>query len=414
MTSSPRPRVLVLSFSPIARDPRVLRQVRLFSQSADVVTLGYGPAPDGVVQHIEVPPELKPWRTERFHAPALFLLGWYHRLYFGSERMRFVQRAVPPGSVDVVVANDALGAPVALTLAPRGGVHVDLHEFAPRQGATLAWRLRVAPFMRWACRRVRRADSVTTVAPGIAAEYAHRFGFTPAVVPNAASYRDDIAPTAPGTPLRLVHIGIAGRARKLEIMVDAVAEVERRAPGSVTFDLVLAPGDPTYITELEEHAAAVAPGVVRVLPPVPFDRMVDTLAGYDVGIFICPPTTFNLEHALPNKFFEFAQARLGIVVGPSPEMAPLVEQHGLGVVAAGFDVQATADAIARLDAAGVARFKAASDAAARELSSERLSQPWTDAVDALVAVARGTSGAPGAGAGTDDRPASPRDGATGR
>lgn len=384
-----RPSVVILSFSPIARDPRVLRQVKLFEKDFDVTTVGLGPTPEGVVRHVEIPVELLRWRTKRFAAPLLFATRQYQRLYFGSDRTKFVQAAIPRGSVDVVVANDELAVPVALSLAPRGGVHADLHEYSPGRGVkTLDWRLRVAPFFRWACRTARRADSVTTVAAGIGAEYERNFGFSSQVVPNATSYRGDLAPTIPAMPLRLVHIGIAGRARKLEIMIDAVAEVESTAPGSVTLDVILAPGDPVYIAELEHRATENAPHAVRVLPPVPFEQMVTTLADYDVGVFVCPPTTFNLQHALPNKFFEFVQARLGVIVGPSPEMAPFVERYGFGIVADGFDVAATAKAIGELTAESVSRFKGASDAAATELSAGELSKPWSDAVAALAARAQ--------------------------
>jgi hypothetical protein len=160
-------------------------------------------------------------------------------------------------------------------------------------------------------------------------------------------------------------------------MIDAVALAESRTPGGMTLDLVLAPGDPSYIVELDARAAA-AGGAVRVLPPVPFDEIVPVLTGYDVGIFVCPPTTFNLLHALPNKLFEFVQARLGIVVGPSPEMARIVREHGLGVVADGFTVEDTARALSELRPERVASFKAASDAtpSARSASRRPGSRRW--------------------------------------
>lgn len=382
-----RPSVVVLSFSPIARDPRVLRQVRLLSSVADVTTCGYGPAPDGVVHHVRVPDALAPWRPGtlgRIVGPALLTLRLHDRLYTRSPRIRFVLDALPPGSMDVVVANDALAAPLALALRPRAGVHSDLHEYAPRQGEDrLLWRALVAPLMTWACRSVRDVASVTTVAPGIAEEYERVFGLRPEVVPNATAYRPDLVPTPVGRPLRLVHVGIAGRARRLETMMDAVALVESRDPGSMTLDLVLAQGDSSYIAELEERARALGEAV-RVLPPVPFDEIVPVLSAYDVGIFVCPPTTFNLLHALPNKLFEFVQARLAVVVGPSPEMARVVTEHGVGLVAPGFSVEETARALAGLRPESVAVFKASSHAAAEELGAERLSVPWLDAVENLV------------------------------
>ena len=95
-----------------------------------------------------------------------------------------------------------------------------------------------------------------------------------------------------------------------------------------------------------------------------------TLNAYDVGVFVIPPTHTNARLTLPNKFFDFVQARLGIVVGPTIEMQRLVQQHELGVITAGFSIADTIEALSQLDASSVRRFKQASDDAARELSFE--------------------------------------------
>src|SRR5690606_21770207 len=72
--------------------------------------------------------------------------------------------------------------------------------------------------------------------------------------------------------------------------------------------------------------------------------------------------------ALPNKIFDFVQARLATVVGPSPEMAELVRERRLGVVAEDFTPQALADALAGLDPAAVAEYQASAHAQAPEPS----------------------------------------------
>lgn len=382
-----RPRILILSFSPIARDPRVLRQIRVLSTLGDVVSCGYGNAPDDVLDHIPIPESLKPWRTD-FKSVALMLASRrFRRLYFQSERVQLVLRSIRPGSMDVVVANDAIAVPLALKLNPRRGVHADLHEFAPRQGEhKLQWKLLVGPLMDWACRSLPLVDSISTVAPGIADAYARRYSVRqPVVVPNATAYRPDFEPTTVGTPYRLVHTGVAGRARKIEVMIDAVARANVRRPGTATLDLVLVPGDQSYIDDLAVRAAAVPGGAVRVLPPVSFAEIVPMLRAYDIGIFLCPPSTFNLRHALPNKLFEFIQARLAVLIGPSPEMESIVRKHGVGWVAADFGAGSAADILNVITPADVEAKKAASHAGARELSSEQLSVPWLTSVRALLA-----------------------------
>ena len=51
------PRLLILSFSSIAGDARVLKQVRLFAERYEVTTCGFGPTPEGVAEHLELAPE---------------------------------------------------------------------------------------------------------------------------------------------------------------------------------------------------------------------------------------------------------------------------------------------------------------------------------------------------------------------
>ncbi|THJ65955.1 glycosyltransferase family 4 protein [Arthrobacter echini] len=384
-----RPRVLVLSFSPIIRDPRVLRQIKLLSEFADVISCGYGESPTGVVEHVQIPDDFKPWRKDFKSTAVLLAARFYEKLYFDSERILFVRGAIPVRSVDVVIANDVIAVPLALALRPAMGVHADLHEYAPRQGEDrLQWKLLVGPFMHWAARKyVTRVNSTTTVAKGIAEEYARVYGIPePQVVPNASSYEDRYSPTEVQTPLRLIHTGAAGRGRKIEIMIDAVARANELRPGTATLDLVMVPGEQKYIDELTARSAAVPDGAVRMKPPVQFDQIVPMLQNYDVGIFICPPSTFNLLHALPNKLFEFVQARLAIVIGPSPEMERVVRQYDVGVVADDFDAESVARVLLDLTPESVAEMKQASHRAARPLSAEEVTGPWEDAVRKLTGI----------------------------
>ena len=93
--------------------------------------------------------------------------------------------------------------------------------------------------------------------------------------------------------------------------------------------------------------------------------------GYDIGLYLLPPTNFNHRYALPNKFFEFIQGRLAVAIGPSPEMAAIVRHYGCGVVAPTFEPESLAAELNALDAAAIAGFKHASHRAAAELCAER-------------------------------------------
>jgi len=369
-----RPTMLILSFSPIAADARVLKQVQEFTKDHDVVTCGYGDAPDGVTEHIRL------WGDPPVDPPngRLITLRQRRIAFWMLPGVRAARAALRGRRFDVAIANDVEAVAVASELEPRAGVLADLHEYSPRLHEEHApWMRHIAPYVRLLVRRyVRRAQAWTTVGEGIAAEFEREFGFRPEVVTNAAPFREG-EPRPVGTPLRLVHSGAGLRNRRLEETITAVAEV----PGA-TLDLYLTRNHPDYIAELRELAAR-AEGRVRVLDPVPYRELTERLADYDVGVFLLPPENFSYLWALPNKLFDYVQARLGVVVGPSPEMARLVQEHGLGVVAEGFDAQDLAEALRSLTAADVEAYKRAAHAAARELSAERQVAVWRRIIDRM-------------------------------
>ena len=370
-----RPSLLILSFSPIADDARVLKQVRLFADRYDVTTCGYGPAPEGVVRHHEVPTDLPAWRKD----PKWLLARQYSRVYWGNAAVAYARSVLPVGEFDAVLADDVDTVPLALSLQPRRGVHADLHEYAPGQNSELPrWRWFVAPYIRWICRKfVSKVASVTTVGQGIAERYTREFGFPVGVVTNAAPYAD-LVPGVVGSPIRLVHSGNAQRNRQLEVMIDGVEQ----STTPVTLDLLLMPNDEVYRDELRARYAGSER--VRVLDPVPYRDLVRTLNGYDVGVFVLPPVNINYEWTLPNKFFDYVQARLGVIVGPSPEMAREVEARGLGAVTADFTAEGFAGVLDTLTPAAVEQWRHVSGANARELSAEVQSQGWERAVQALL------------------------------
>lgn len=381
--STRRPRLLILSFSPIVRDARVLKQVRLFAPDYDVTTLGYGERPDGVVEHLRIPDELLSWRLDR----TALILRRFRRAQQGQEVVRWAREQLTGRRFDVVLADDAETLPLAVSLHPDGGVHADLHEYAPRQKEGVPrWRAFVAPYVRWLCRTyLPQVDSVTTVAGRLAAEYTREFGVGVEVVTNATPLRR-AEPRPVHDPLLLVHSGASLPDRHLERTIEAMGLVR----DGMRLDLYLTRNDPAHLDRLREQAARIGPDRVRVLDPVPYEELVETLAQYDVGVFSIPPVSFNYANTLPNKLFDFVQARLAVVVSPSPEMADVVHRYGLGLVTEDYSARSLAETLDRLEVAAVQRFKAASHAAAEELSAQEQLAGWRDPIDALAA----RSGAP--------------------
>lgn len=365
MTAMSRPRLLVLSFSPISSDARVLKQVRYFVERYDVVTCGYGPAPEGVVRHIELPAGALNKLDGR-----LITAHAYRAAYARQAGVAAARKELRGLQVDAVLANDVDALPVALDLRPARGVHADLHEYFPRLHENDdRWRRRIGPYMAWLCRRtLPRVVSASTVSTGLADEYHRQFGVPIEVVTNATPYAD-LQPGEVGEPVRLVHSGTSHRARNIAALIEAVG----RLPG-FTLDLFLTPNDPANLREMANRAGTL--DNVTLHDPVPYRELVLTLNRYDLGLHLLPPATFNSRWALPNKIFDYTQARLGVVVGPSPEMSAVVKAAGNGLVTGGYSADDLESALRGLSAADVADLKRASHEHARELAAENEVEKW--------------------------------------
>jgi len=199
------------------------------------------------------------------------------------------------------------------------------------------------------------------VAPGIAERYERGFGVRCEVVTNAAPLAD-LAPTRVHYPIRLLHHGGAQPERRLELMIEAVARLE-----NVTLDLMLLPTNPAYLERLRQAAGER----IRFPEPVPVSELPGVANDYDAGVIFYPPRHANLELALPNKFFDFLQARLAVVVGPSPEMARIVREYDCGAVTPGFEVDDLAYTIRSLTPAWLTELKRGADRAASVHNAER-------------------------------------------
>ncbi len=371
--------ILLVTFTNVANDPRVMRHIRALNSAFDVITCGKGPAPPGAMQHVQIPDGAD-------HLPTTLrgLVGlagrWTTYAYEHLPAASEVQRLAAALQFDAAIANDIAALPVTLRLAGPRPVVADLHEYAPREmEEDWRWRLMVQDFMTDLCRRyLTKAAAVTTVADGIGNEYRTKFGVEAVSVTNAAPWRRPVARPV-GEPIRLVHSGIASPNRHLGELVSAAAGLE-----TVTLDLYLVPSPRAkgHIAALRREASSATN--VRVLDPVPIRSLPTTLDQYDVGVFVLEPVNFNYQWTLPNKFFNFVQSGLGAIIGPSPEMATLTRQYGLGRVLDDFREPTLRRALAELDPAQVRGWKQASCAAARDLSAEKQASRLVDVVQSVL------------------------------
>lgn len=364
---STRPRILCLSLSPIDRDARVLRQLAVLAQHGDVTTVGYGAQPQDAVEHLRIPDDARSLPQQPSGVALLAARRW-HRAEMAAPGAQAALEALRGREFDLVVANEARILPVAAAVAGKAPIWADMHEWAPgEQSHILVWRLLVAPLMDHVCEEyLPQCAAVTTVSQSIAELYDATYGTSCSVVRNARPFSDlEPTPLREEGVIRLVHSGAADASRNIESLITACKAVPNT---ELTLVLVPAGDGGRFLRRLQEQAADCSR--IRFVDPVTPAQLPATLNAHDIGIYSLPPANINMELALPNKFFDFVQGRLGLVIGPTAEMSRLVNDYRLGLVADDFSDEALIRSLRSLTPASVTAFKAASHASAHELSND--------------------------------------------
>lgn len=381
--------VLVVSFSPLDHDPRVRRQLFALSErGCQLTAAGYtDPNIDGVAYWpVKCGPSGLAQKLFKVLLLKLRLFSLYYRRMDAVRGLVRVWEQENRPAFDLVVANDIDALPVALELANGAPVFFDAHEFSPGEWGSWTFDFIFRRYRQWQCSKyLGKATAMSTVCLGIAETYAKEFGIgVPEVIMNAPRYSDIRPKPVDHARIRLVHHGAALVDRRLEVMIDMLSLLDERF--SLDFYLMtdFAKGA-GYRDELKSRADALHLGDrVSFLDPVPTEDIPATISQYDIGVYPLQPKCLNEELALPNKFFEFIQARLAIAIGPSTEMARVLREHDLGVVAEDFSAEAMAKAISSLTPQDIQRFKGNADVAAKALSFDAQAPKFLKVVENLL------------------------------
>ena len=365
-------KILVLVFNHLRTDVRVQRQIKSLSQDYEITVACFEGLPWSSVRFHTLP-VVRPGLLTKLRYAVASLLQLYTRAYWLLYDYRQEVSVLRLERFDAIIANDVETLPLAFYLkADESKVILDAHEYATRQFAeSLRWRLFRKGMIESISRKyIGLVDGMTTQNPLFAREFEKEYGILPAVVANAPDYESlKPQPTDPGH-IHLVHHGIYNTSRNLEKLIDVMDQVDERFSLDLFLHLPVVSNQKSR--ERFEHfkARASAHRKIVVHEPVAGEEVVRTIHRFDVGIHILEPISYNHAYSLPNKILEFVQARLGVVIGPSPGMVSIVEDHKVGVIAEDFSVGALAEIINSLTSETVDEYKENSENAAELLSSK--------------------------------------------
>jgi len=358
-------RALVICLWPIGSDARVSNQIRwLESAGYRVDILSQGPEqPDATGKGFVIgqPSSRLALIFNAFLPPRVRFRGAVEKYIPTSE--------LEGNSYDLIIVNDHHLLPWVVKAIPslsKGNVVLDLHEVYSGNGTSLVYKLLIARYDDWLLTFI---DSPVftkhlTVAEGIADLYRDQYGIDrPGVIRNIAPYQELKPSPVDPENIVLVHHGYAAVERGIDIMLDAALLLDSR------FTLVLMVlGDDRSLAPLRSHPA-IATGRAVFREPVGVTEVASALNEYDLELIFFPPRFTNNIYALPNKFFEAIQGRLGVVIGQSPEIVGFVREHGFGVIVDGWTGPDLANALNALTAEEITEMKNAANRAAKDFST---------------------------------------------
>lgn len=347
--ASPRPAVLMLVWTGVSTDTRVLREAATLvaagwrvhvvgravpadfrpPEGVTVSSVGAAPAAQTRGRSLSRPERLVRWLLLPEHVRRR-LRRWQREALAEASRHR----------ADVVHAHDFSALPVGAALARRWGVPLvyDSHELwsgRPRQGRPTWWRSRREA--RLERELGAQAAVVLTVGEGVARVLRDRCGWEDVrVVRNTFPLRPGPPPQAldrPTAPRGAVYAGRLASYRELEV----VARASRTSPVPLT---LLGPADVHFLRDFD-------PGAARVEASRDADAVDELLATAGLALVTHSDRWANHRLALPNKLFHAVRAGVPVVATDVGELALVVRQHDLGELYRPGDADALVQALHR-------------------------------------------------------------------
>lgn len=231
---------------------------------------------------------------------------------------------------DLLLANDldTLPAMVLAGKLKRKPVIFDSHEFFT-EVPELVHRPRIRKiWQRLEKMLVPQVSDAYTVCDSIASEYVRMYGISFQVVRNLPMANPSAGPQYPAheQPKKpaIIYQGALNMGRGLAQAIRAMDYLPEA-------ELVIA-GSGDLETELRDVASKSRHNNIRFTGRLPLEEVFQLTLTASLGISIEEDLGLNYRYALPNKLFDYIQARIPVVVTDLPEMKRIVESYGVGLV----------------------------------------------------------------------------------
>ncbi len=375
-------KVCILSFKPLYNDPRITRQVDWLLKDYDVFTLGPLHTQITGVRCVDCGLSKRAF-LHKLYRGSLLALHQFEQFYWTTPHIITSLDVLRREKPDVIVANEIECLPLALKIKDEQNTKVifDAHEFYPeyREAIFNSHKI-IHEYYHFLCKKyISQADISISVSPGIIQRYKDLFNVDMELITNAPS-EINIQPSGVNSEkIRLIHHGLSMPDRHLELNIELMQYLDPR----FELHLMLMPNNIKYLNKLKKMAQKFG-NKIHFPEPVPMKLISTFINQFDMGVFILPPSHFSYTYSLPNKFFEYIQAKLAIVISPFPEMEKIINTYNCGVVNDNFRLESLAEKLNKLSTTEIENFKKQAFLASKDLNAEKNGELFLKLVNSSI------------------------------
>lgn len=380
-SNTKRKKILILAAAYMVNCPRAVAMVEILKDTYELSVLGLE-NPSSSAKNEEILgvknyfyPQYKKRNTlQELRLWLDVMFSRWERLSFTHNRLAIIEH-LRLHRYDVVICHDLLLLPVLFAgLSLDNGqsrmhtkVLFDAREFYPWQNtSSLRWRLLFKRFNAYLCATYApKADTMISVSPNFCALYKKHFGLQSQLVMSLPNFYELKPSMVHSERIKILYHGALNQNRGIDELLEFCLLLDER----FCVDFIFTGGEASYRAQIEStlHSLQAKGARIRQLEPVSLECIIPFGNAYDIGLIYVPLHNHNLLATLPNKFFEYIQSRLALLLPPIESMLSITREYNNAIVAEDFSMHSLAHALNTLGHEEIMAYKYASHKAAKKL-----------------------------------------------